>query len=290
MNKLKTKVDIVYNDYAKKDIIILHIADIHFNINTSYERLNKIKAYIFNINPDYLIITGDLIDTPNIIKNKDKIKELLLFLTDISSKIKIIISLGNHDIFMEDDIKFYNRLNELYNIYVLNNYSYYDDYIYVTGFTLPSDYYYNITGDESKEVLLDYLNNKKNLISKLPKNIPKIALIHSPRRLNDIDVLKKLHEYDLVLCGHMHNGMIPDFLDFLFKDNMGLIAPNKKLFPEFSKGKKEIKINKLITIIVNGGITKLSLKSSKFLSKWNFIYNTSFNKVIIRKKRGIKYE
>ena len=34
---------------------------------------------------------------------------------------------------------------------------------------------------------------------------------------------------------------------------------------------------KRITIIITGGITKLSLKSSKLLSKLNFVYNIANN-------------
>ena len=85
--------------------------------------------------------------------------------------------------------------------------------------------------------------------------------------------------------------MVPDFLNKFFKKNNGIIAPNKKWFPEISRGKIEkMRKGKRITIIITGGITKLSLKSSKLLSKLNFIYNTSINKIIITKKRGKYYE
>ena len=48
--------------------------------------------------------------------------------------------------------------------------------------------------------------------------------------------------------------------------------------------------NRRITIIINSGITKLSRKSGKIFSLFNFIYNMSVNKIIITKKRGIRYE
>ena len=104
-------------------------------------------------------------------------------------------------------------------------------------------------------------------------------------------VLNKLSNFDLILCGHTHNGMVPDFLAKMFKSNEGIIAPNKKLLPETARGKIEKMVkNKKITIIITGGITKLSLKSSKVLNKLNFIYNISINKIILTKKRGISYE
>ena len=49
MNKVKIQTDIVHHDYAKKDLTIVHIADIHFNINTNVEKL----VNLVNIQKDY---------------------------------------------------------------------------------------------------------------------------------------------------------------------------------------------------------------------------------------------
>ena len=106
-------------------------------------------------------------------------------------------------------------------------------------------------------------------------------------KLNDNDVLTFLKEYDLLLSGHTHGGMVPKIFNRLFKKNQGLIAPNKKLFPEVARGKIERNIfNKKITIIINGGITKLGDKSARILSKLNFFYNIDINKIIITNKKG----
>lgn len=291
MNRIKKTTDIVYNTNTKKDLTIIHISDIHFNTNTSLSKLNKLTTEIKKNNPDYIMISGDLIDEPKIIKNKYKIKELLQFLSNLSEITKIFISLGNHDIFSPEDLKFFNKLNELKNIYILDNDCYKDEFIYISGITLPNNYYYNITHEESSEVLVKHLTNNRKLISKLPRELPKVILIHSPIKLTNKEVLNKLKEYDLILSGHTHNGMVPGILKSLFPKNKGLIAPNKTLFPEIAKGKIEVnQDNKKITIIINGAITKLSSKSSKILSKLNIVYPMSINKIIITKKRGKYYE
>lgn len=291
MNRIKKTTDIVYNTNTKKDLTIIHISDIHFNTDTSLSKLNKLTTEIKKNNPDYIMISGDLIDEPKIIKNKYKIKELLQFLSNLSEITKIFISLGNHDIFSSEDLKFFNKLNELKNIYILDNDCYKDEFIYISGLTLPNNYYYNITHEESSEVLVKHLTNNRKLISKLPRELPKVILIHSPIKLTNKEVLNKLKEYDLILSGHTHNGMVPDILKSLFPKNKGLIAPNKTLFPEIAKGKIEVnQDNKKITIIINGAITKLSSKSSKILSKLNIVYPMSINKIIITKKRGKYYE
>lgn len=288
MNKINIHTDYIYNNKAHKNITIIHISDIHFSKIFNINKFDKIKKEIIKIKPNYVVITGDTIDNPSIIKDKIRIKKLLLFLTDIGDFTKVIISLGNHDIYKQEDYRFFKNLNELKNIYVLNNDIYVDEYIYVSGLTLPNEYYYNITGRESKEILLEYLKKQKKLITNLPIKLPKISLIHSPILLTDKDVLEYLSEYDLLLSGHTHNGMVPNFLDKLFKKNQGIIAPNKKLLPDIARGRIDNNIkNKKITLIINGGTTKLSLHSSKALNKLNFVYDIDINKIIISNKVNI---
>lgn len=290
MNKINITKDIIYVNSVEKDITILHIADIHFSKVTSDKQLNKIKNEIFIHCPNYLIITGDLLDEPSITKDKIKIKELLLFLTDLGKHTKVIISLGNHDIYLNEDYVFFKKINELKNIYVLNNEIYNDELICITGITLPTSYYYNMYKNESKGILLETIKNNRKITENINKEIPKIALIHSPIRLNDKDVLNELKEYDLLLSGHTHNGLVGKALNKLFKNNIGIISPNKKLFPEVARGKIETTINrKKITLIINGGIIKLSKKSGKILHKLNFLFDVDINKIIIKKK-GKRYE
>jgi len=291
MNKVKIKEDIVYNDHAKKEITIMHISDIHFSEKMNKNDLSKLVLTTNKIKPDYVMITGDLIDTAEIAYNYEKIKELVATLAEIGKICKVLISIGNHDVLCNRDYQFFRKLNDLYNIYVLDNKAYEDSNIYVAGFTLPPEYYYNINKKENEEVLINYLDLRIDLTKKLPSNKPKIALVHSPISLTNVEVLKRLGSYDLILSGHTHNGMVPGWLEFLFKDNMGIIAPNKQLFPEIARGKIEKNMGKkMITIIINGAYTKLSKKSGKILSNLNFLYNKSVNKILIKRKRGINYE
>lgn len=287
MNKINIQQDTVYSSKAKKDITIIHLADIHFNANTKEKKLNLILEEIHKNNPDYVVITGDIIDNPEITKDKYKIKKLLSFLTGIGEFTKLIISLGNHDVLVQEDHKFFKNLNDLKNIYVLDNDNYIDEDIYISGITLPNNYYYNITNNESKEVLLSHLNKYKRLVVNLPVGVPKVSLIHSPIKIADKDVIMVLKEYDLLLSGHTHSGMVPSFLDKVFKPNQGIIAPNKRLFPDVARGKIITRLpNRDVTLIINGAVTKLSERSAKLLSKLNFVYNIDINKITITSKKG----
>lgn len=287
MNKINIQKDIIYNNKIVKDITIIHISDIHFNSKTKEKKINKIKKEIINNKPDYIVITGDTLDSPKETKN-EHINILLKFLKELAENHKILISLGNHDIFNKEDYIFFKELNQINNIYMLDNNSYKDDFIYISGFTLPTNYYYTLEGYEDEEVLIEHLNKYKSLINNLPKDILKVSLIHSPIKLPEEKVINTLHEYDLLLSGHTHNGLVPKFLSKILKKNQGLVAPRNQLFPKIARGKIEINhLNKLITIIISGGITKLGEKSAGILSKLNFIFNIDINKITITNKKGL---
>lgn len=279
MKNIEIVKDILSSKKLKKNITFIHIGDIHYNETTSAKKLEYIKYAIEDAHPDYIFITGDLLDRPKITKNKEKIKLLVSWLNSLGNIAKVFISLGNHDIILEEDYKFFNKLNDINNIYVLNNQSYEDENVFISGFTLPTNYYYNIEKHEDENALLETLQNNFNLVTNLPKKKYKVALIHSPILLSEKKVIEKLKEYDLILSGHMHNGLIPRILDKIIKNNYGLISPDKRLFAKNTRGKIK---TKYYTIIITGGITKLSPSSTKILSKLNGLYPISINKITVK--------
>lgn len=279
MKNIEIVKNILSSKKLKKDITFIHIGDIHYNETTSTKKLEYIKYAIEDTHPDYIFITGDLLDRPKITKNKEKIKLLVSWLNSLGNIAKVFISLGNHDIILEEDYKFFNKLNDINNIYVLNNQSYEDENVFISGFTLPTNYYYNIEKHEDENALLETLQNNFNLVTNLPKKKYKVALIHSPILLSEKKVIEKLKEYDLILSGHMHNGLIPRILDKIIKNNYGLISPDKRFFAKNTRGKIK---TKYYTIIITGGITKLSPSSTKILSKLNGLYPISINKITVK--------
>ncbi len=284
MNKVSVKTDYVFNKNAK-DKVIYHIADIHFNEHTKESLFRKLLDSVYEIKPDYIMITGDLIDRPLITKDRIKIKRFVNFLSQLGELSKVIISIGNHDAACQDDLKFFKKINELRNIYVLDNTNYEDEFIYVYGITLPSEYYYNMTGKEDYNVLLKVLRKNKKYINKIPNNLVHIFLCHSPICLTNNEVRNELNEFDLLLSGHMHNGLVPPFISS-FGGNWGFVGPSFKLFPRVCRGRINHDDKSLI---INGGVTKLSPKSVKVLSSFNFCYNIDVNKIILTRKKGRFY-
>ena len=283
MNQIKIHEDIIYNDVTKRNLNIMHISDIHFNFNTKDKKLDLLSERIIKEKPDYLMATGDTIDMAEIIDDV-KINKLVAFFEKIASATKIIISIGNHDTF-KDCSSFFRKLNSIKNVWVLDNLSYEDEFIYVAGFTLPNIYYYNDSGDESTESLCESLDKNKKLWKNLPSDKVKIALIHSPIKLTEEVVLKRLSGYDFILSGHTHDGVVPEFLKVFFKENQGIISPCKKFFPKIARGKIVKNVNnKKIVIFICGGVTKLSPMNIKLFNILNFVYYIDINRIIIERK------
>lgn len=225
------------------NLIIAHFSDIHystkFNLKKFVEIINKMK----NLKPNYICITGDLIDNISVSELKE-MKNLTDFLNELSKISTVILGLGNHDtrayLNLEDN-RWYDKLDK--KIIVLNNSSYEDEFVYFYGLTMPSSYYWS----ERKRVN-SLLNNLKKI--KISKNKYNILLFHSPINLAH-KMISEFNKFNLVLTGHTHNGLTPHF----FPGNFGFISPEHRLFSKnarnsFNSGKAKV--------IISGGITKLA--------------------------------
>lgn len=178
---------------------IVHISDIHYGRITNEKELEKIVSKINYINPDIVVLTGDLIDKDTKLTNK---KEETI--TNLLSKIKVKIGkyaiMGNHDYkfdrwnFIIENGGFVN-LNENYDLI----YNGTNDYILISGIST------NIYGDTKLEDKLKKTNDYLNSITdETKKPIYKILLMHEPDFIDTFNY----SDYDLILAGHSHNGQI----------------------------------------------------------------------------------
>lgn len=240
---------------------IVLISDIHYYNNKISSKLNKVLKDIKKIQPEYICVAGDLIDEA-IIYDLDC---LLNWLKNLSNISKVIISLGNHDIRLNKPRKKYKNIelldliSNLNNVFLLDNTDITFENITFIGLTNSLKYYEN--NDEN--IFLEELNKLKINID----NTYKILLCHSPITITKVKAKenKVLSQINLILSGHMHGGITPNFLRILFP-NFGLISPNKKFFIKDAYGliKKTGK-----EIIITSGITKASHSNPfKFLDKF----------------------
>ena len=113
-------------------------------------------------------------------------------------------------------------------------------------------YYHSMT---NKKDFMEYFNKIKNIDSKKYN----ILLCHSPVSVTEEEIVKKLNnKINLVLCGHMHGGLTPRWLQKILKNRV-LINPRKdKVFVKNGYGYLR---RRNINFVITSGITKLSHRS-----------------------------
>ena len=116
-------------------------------------------------------------------------------------------------------------------------------------------------------------------------------MVHSPERMTHPLVLDYIKEFDFIIAGHMHNGLIPPFLTNVLPGTRGLISPFKVPFVKHARGVETIKIeDKEIKMIVTGGITKLQDCAPFGLDILNHFYSMQMDEIIINDEQHLEYK
>lgn len=262
---------------------IVLLSDIHYSNTFNIKIFDKIIDQIKKIEVDYIFIIGDFVDSTDV--NYDVIFE---FLKKLQSYGKVFIALGNHDIYAYNKKGFkgifkgmwkrsdYNKLEnivkKLDNTYLLDNKSYREDNICITGLNLGYEYY---SSHENMDLF------KKEIENIGIKNNPKyynILLIHSPYNVYKDSSLFK--DYDLVLSGHMHGGLVHPFIGNIFKNNYGLVSPRGEVNPNYVRGRTK---TDYFEGYIYEGITKLSESSTRFLQFFDRLFPKNIGYIEIKK-------
>ncbi|MGE3592040.1 MAG: metallophosphoesterase, partial [Arcobacter sp.] len=103
-------VNIEIEDKKLENLKILHLSDLHINKKTSEKKILELVDFCNNLEFDFCVITGDIIDTK--VKFIKKQLEILNFL-----KKEVFYISGNHDLFYGlEDLK-----KELTNFIFMDN-------------------------------------------------------------------------------------------------------------------------------------------------------------------------
>ena len=211
------EVEIKIKD-LKQPYSIVQLSDVHIGGLIDKDFISQLVKRVNKLNPDVVVITGDLVDT-NLKYAKDALDEL----KKLKSKYGNYFIVGNHEYFhgVVSIIDYINTLNfktlENENIYIGEK---------GKGFFLAG--VYDIMGYRIDSYKPD-LN--KALIG--TSGAPKVLLAHQPKFIEEVV------NVDLVLCGHTHGGQIFPF-NFLVKLQQpyvkGLHQHNEKTQIYINKG------------------------------------------------------
>ena len=247
-----------------KDTKISLMSDFHFSERTEHNRIIKLIDDVEKEQPDYIFLLGDIINDG---KNVNNIfRNVSFYLNLIGTLAPVYMVYGNHDVmvknndnwdeFVSDD--YVSMLNGIYNMRVLNNESVMlRENIGLVGIKLPFSYYQNYSEDSSKclEIMNDKVNN--HLLDNIFNSSFNIFLTHTPNNFFDKEFYLKLLDtikndlnrnvnFDVLIAGHLHNGLIPSYVDKIIPGNRGLVGvvgKNYKLLANNSRGIKNITDN-----------------------------------------------
>ena len=282
---------IINSDKIDKDIKICLFADIHYSKIFKIKKFDLIKKSLINNKPDYICIPGDLLDLKNIYDDKNKLDIFLSFFKDISLIAPVYISLGNHDLNKskgEFYKKWLNELDKIDNINILYNSFIEVNNIRFIGFNPSLKYYFDKKKNRKDENELVFIKEFNDNMTNYNNDKLNILLCHSPVCIfntNVIDYVKSIKNMKLIVCGHMHNGLVFRFIDKIIKNNVGLIAPNKTLFPNNARGIKEVNIDgNDISMVITGGITKIQESAPKILRFGDYLFSPQIDYIVIKKE------
>lgn len=226
---------------------ILSIGDIHYVNNNGrvlgLSNLDSVHKVIFENGDmpkiDTILITGDVINDVKDLEDKNYRKNISSSLKSFTSGIPTFVSYGNHDLMTKDSIgkwtkadlqKYRDFIASFRNIHSVEN----NELVSHEGFNLtaysPDFDYYERFHEDTGYYMNDFINTFNPSFDDKTYNI---LLTHTSSSLLESLEDGKLHTLentDLVVSGHMHNGVIP------FTKTYGLISPQFKFFPKYAHG------------------------------------------------------
>ena len=248
-----------------RDRRILSLSDFHLTGDKGFEHLKEIKSKTDMTKISHIVMPGDIVNDVNELKDNKFRDSVLQALSDFAEDKHVFLSAGNHDQMTLNNKKWqrgdYSLLQEtikqLPKFHLLKN----SERITVNDITYSAfspDYSYYEDEDKERKDLeaeSDYeeafmKNYNANLFD---NNTFNILLTHEPQSIIKLSTKKGSciqDNTDLVLSGHMHDGMLPHFFK-RFCGNIGIISPQMQLLPKYAHGTVEVGDT---TFVINGPV------------------------------------
>ena len=242
----------IYKENQKKPLKFVLLSDLHFSKKIKNYVLQAVLDFTAKEKPDYILLLGDLIHSVDELDNEAQKLHFKSFIERLAFDAPVISILGNHDYYRHDEYKrgrwrvygpesLVETLQSIENVTVLQNSNYTDSNINLFGFLPDSEYYCYDSAHGSKATIFNPQQEDKSIfihgLNKIPektlhnlnKNKLNLFLSHSPVYLNDKDVKPFVKDFDALISGHMHNGVVPPALNDLWMSDRGIIGPGQNL-------------------------------------------------------------
>lgn len=160
----------------------VQISDLH--LDYYLPRHDLFIHTIAGLRPDWIFVTGDLLNVP------EGLPHLFRFLSQLRTLAPVCVTLGNHDHYSGVPVADFIELSDRHKLHLLINQT----------VVIP------LSGGELCIVGLDDPTTHRADIACIPHRVPDrytVLLAHAPVAL---DLLGPDHAVELILCGHSHGG------------------------------------------------------------------------------------
>lgn len=221
MKNLVVNYDII-NDTIDGTIILL--SDLH---DYPGKRKTSLAEEVKCLNPDAIVVAGDILMGNKYSKDNPSQKNLKRFLSELSEGCPVILGLGNHDLISLDE-EGYKDLESARpgSVIALSNDGVVSSKYRIVEFH-PRHSAFSPSTQESGNALLEFAEDFEKKGKKLPDDgLFNIMIAHNPKIIaqarsvqdqimlgmneKQLERLRKVSEemkkYDLILSGHLHNG------------------------------------------------------------------------------------
>lgn len=175
-----SRIECAYPPLAGRRAI--QLSDLH--LDRYQPRHDAVLGAIAGLRPDWIFVTGDLLNVP------EGLPHLFRFLSGLRSLAPVFLTLGNHDHYSGVPVGRFIELADRYKLTLLINQA----------------AFVRVESGELGIVGLDDPSLHRADLRCIPPSAPgrfTVMLAHAP---NVFDHLDETHAVDLVLCGHSHGG------------------------------------------------------------------------------------
>lgn len=192
----------VEHQFINKNLRIVQLTDTHIDRTTPLSRVRKIVEKVNSLNPDIIVLTGDIFDDDSTV-----LENQLAIMANLSAPYGVYASMGNHE-FYTGFYSWLYRYKKLGFKVLVNQ-----------GETVAGDIF--ISGVPDAYAAFEHPDLNINLSKCLEGSHMKqfrILLSHTPEIINSISSFN----FQLMLSGHTHGGQIFPFHIFVKKANQYL--------------------------------------------------------------------
>lgn len=216
MRLVVDKFEVLTNKKLSKPLKVVFISDTHlcrniflrenFNLWSTLRGLKKIDKI------DFFVLGGDYINTAKDYLNERTLNTFKTFLTELTKHAPVIMIKGNHDSYFKTkkSEEIYASFANMNNIFLLDNKQVEMFGIKITGFSPSRETYH--ASKYGRHAQLIAREQFKAEGFKFNEDDFNLILTHSPMSLSNQIMEEKgklfYRKADVVLSGHMHNGLI----------------------------------------------------------------------------------